>query len=339
VRYAAGDVALNYLPLFHIAGRFVTVACLLSGAKMVLSPRFSVGSFWEEVRRHGVTTFVAVGGICHMLYSMPEREDDAENTIRAVYAVPAPAEIYDAFEERFGCKLVEAYGATETNLVVYTDLDESRKGSCGRPNSEYFDVRIVDADDEEVPTGTPGEILVRVRRPYLMMSGYYGLAEKTVEATRNLWFHTGDQAYRDDEGYVYFIDRVKDAIRRRGENISSFEVERLVTGHPEVSETAAIGVRSPLGEEDVKVVVVLKPGASLSHEELLRYCAEHMPYFMVPRYIEFVDALPRTPTEKVKKYELRQAGSGGVTADTWDREEHGLRVTRDGLVEDRRWRK
>jgi crotonobetaine/carnitine-CoA ligase len=299
---------------------------------MVLSPRFSVGSFWDEVRRHGVTTFVAVGGICHMLYSMPEREDDAENTIRAVYAVPAPAEIYDAFEERFGCKLVEAYGATETNLVVYTDLDESPKGSCGRLNSEYFELRIADAHDDEVPTGTPGEILVRSRKPYLMMSGYHGLPEKTVEANRNLWFHTGDQAYRDEDGHVYFIDRVKDAIRRRGENISSFEVERLVTGHPAVSETAAIGVPSPLGEEDVKVVVVLKPEASLGHEELLRYCAEHMPYFMVPRYIEFADALPRTPTEKVKKYELRQEGARGVTESTWDREEQGLRVKRDGTV-------
>lgn len=331
MQYTEKDVAYNYLPFFHIAAKFVTIACMLVKAPMVLTERFSVSSFWDDVHRYGVTLFVAVGGVCHMLYSQPPREDDARNTVRAVYAVPAPAEFYHEFEKRFGLKLVEAYGATEFNLVTYTGLDESPVGSCGRA-SPYFEVKIVDAYDRDVPSGTAGEIVVRPKEPFTLTPGYYKMPDKTIETIRNLWFHTGDRGYQDANGYFYFLDRLKDAIRRRGENISSYEIERTVNSHPAVSESAAIAVPSELGEDEIKVCVVLKPGHTLTPEELIEHCAARMAYFMVPRFIEFKPELPRTPTEKVKKFELRAEGDGGITAATWDREKAGIKITRDGQV-------
>jgi crotonobetaine/carnitine-CoA ligase len=243
--------------------------------------------------------------------------------------VPAPSEIYEPFEQRFDVKLVEAYGSTETNLVIHTDLDKPKIGSCGRVD-EMFEVRLVDENDQEVPTGESGEILVRPRHPYTTMAGYEGMPEQTLGAWRNLWFHTGDRARKDEDGYFYFLDRMKDSIRRRGENISSYEVERLVGMHPAVAESAAVPVPSELGEDEVKIVVVKRAGGDVSHEELLRFCVDSMPYFMVPRFIEFVEELERTPTNKVEKYKLRQRG---VTPDTWDCEKAGWRVTRNGLVE------
>jgi crotonobetaine/carnitine-CoA ligase len=322
-----GDVVLNYLPYFHIAGKFLTIACLLTGAEMVLVPRLSVERFWIEARAEGITHFIAVGGVCNMLHGRAPQPDDADNPVRVVYAVPAPAEIYEDFERRFGVKLVECYGSTEANLVLHTRLDESAPGSCGRVNPD-FEVRIADALGNEVPVGTPGEILVRPRVPLTTMSGYDGMPERTLEAWDGLWFHTGDRARRDADGLHFFLDRMKDSIRRRGENISSFEVERLVGGHPAVSEVAAVGVPSELGEEEVKVVVVARDGARVEPEELLRHCADRMPYFMVPRYVEVVDELARTPTNKVEKYRLREAG---ITPGTWDCEAAGLRITRRGL--------
>jgi crotonobetaine/carnitine-CoA ligase len=327
VRLGADDVVLNYLPFFHIAGKFLTTACLLTGAPMVLEPRLSVERFWDDARREGVTNFVAVGGVCNMLHGRPPREDDADNPVRTVYAVPAPAEIHASFERRFGVRLVEAYGSTETNLVLHTSLDQPRPGSCGRPHPS-FDVRLVDEDDAEVGVGEAGEIVVRPRQAYLTMAGYDGMPEKTTEAWRNLWFHTGDRARRDADGWFWFLDRMKDSIRRRGENISSFEVERLVGAHPAVAEVAAVAVASELGEDEVKVVVVAREGGEVEPEELLRWCADRMPYFMVPRYIELAAELERTPTNKVEKYKLRAAG---VTPQTWDCERAGWRVTRDGL--------
>ena len=327
VALGAGHVVLNYLPYFHIAGKFLTTACLLTGAEMVLVPRLSVERFWDEARAEGVTHFIAVGGVCNMLHGRAPREDDADNPVEVVYAVPAPAEIYEDFQRRFGLELVECYGATETNLVLYTRLDESVPGSCGRVNPD-FEVRISDAHGQEAPVGEAGEILVRPRVAHTTMSGYDGMPERTLEAWEGLWFHTGDRARRDEDGRFWFLDRMKDSIRRRGENISSFEVERLVGGHPAVAEVAAVGVPSELGEEEVKVVVVARDGADVDPAALLRHCAEHMPYFMVPRYIEVVSELARTPTNKVEKYRLRAAG---ITPGTWDCEAAGWRMTRRGL--------
>jgi crotonobetaine/carnitine-CoA ligase len=331
VGLADDDVVLNYLPHFHIAGKFLSTACLLTGARMVLSPRLSVSSFWDEVRREGVTNFIAVGGVCNMLAARPERPDEADNPVRVVYAVPAPAEIYDTFERRFGCKLIEAYGSTEAGLVTYTDLDERRPGSCGRPN-HYFDVKVLvgaDRGEGEIVEQGEGEIVVRPHEPFLMMSGYLGMAEATERAWRDGWFHTGDRARVDADGSFWFLDRIKDSIRRRGENVSSFEVERLVGAHPAVAEVAAVAGPSALGEDEVMVFVVPCDGQAVDAEELFLHCARSMPYFMVPRFIEVVAELERTPTSKVAKYRLR---ARGVAPTTWDAEQSGWRMTRHGAV-------
>ncbi|BBF99375.1 MULTISPECIES: AMP-binding protein [Pseudonocardia] len=322
------DVLLNYSPFFHISGKFATLGCLLTGARMVLRSRLSIERFWDEAREFGVTAFIAIGGVCHMLHGRAPRPDDADNPVRVVYAVPAPAEIYHDFEKRFGLTLVEAYGSTETNLIVNSALDESLPGSCGRPNP-IFDVRVVDEDGAEVDAGIPGEVVVSCPDPLLLSAGYDGMPEITATAWRGGRFHTGDRAVRDATGALWFKDRIKDSIRRRGENISSYEVERLVNGHPAVAESAAVGAPSELGEEEVRAVVVLRAGASVSAEDLFLHYAESMPYHMVPRFIDIVAELPRTPTDKVEKYKLRTQGAG---ENSWDAVAAGWRMTREGPV-------
>lgn len=320
------DVLLNYSPFFHISGKFATLGCLLTGARMVLRSRLSIERFWDEAREFGITAFVAIGGVCHMLHGRAPSEDDADNPVRVVYAVPAPAEIYHDFEKRFGLKIVEAYGSTETNLIVNSSLQESLPGACGRANP-IFDVRIVDDEGHEVPDGVSGEVVVSSPDPLLLSAGYDGMPEATAKAWRGGRFHTGDRAVRDESGALWFKDRIKDSIRRRGENISSYEVERLVNSHPAVAESAAVGAPSELGEEEVRVVVVLRDGATVTAEDLFLHYAESMPYHMVPRFIDIVDELPRTPTDKVEKYKLRTAGVG---PNTWDSADAGWRMTRTG---------
>ena len=328
VSLTAADVSYNMLPFFHIAGKFILISALLTGGRMILRERFSASHFWPDVRRHRVTVTVAVGGICHMLYAAPRQADDADNPLRMIYAVPRPHDVEDDFKSRFSLELTEGYGSTEANICVYTRPGETTpKGSCGRSAPEY-EVKIVDAAGRECAPGEAGEFAVRPKYANTLMSGYYGMAEKTLEAFRHLWFHSGDKGMRDEAGYFYFLDRMKDAIRRRGENISSFEVERILNMHDHVAESAVVAVPAEAGEDDVKAVVVLNPGAQLSAAALLDYCVDAMPYFMVPRYFEFKPGLPRTPTQKIRKIELR---SEGVTPATWDREQAGFRVTRHGL--------
>lgn len=323
------DVLLNFLPFFHVGAKFLTIATLVCGGRMRLLPRLSISTFLDEVTRHGVTNFVAVGGVCNMLLSKPPRPDDTQSSIRTIYAVPDPADIHEEMERRFGCRMTTVYGSTEVGLPIFRGVDDDyRPGSCGR-QSPYYEVRVVDEHDNELPVGEPGELVIRPRRPYLVGSGYIGMPERTVEAWRNLWLHSGDRGRMDADGWFYFEDRATDSLRRRGENISSFEVETLVTGHPAVSEAIAVAAAADVGEDDVWVLVTLRDGMDVEPEELLRYCAEKMPYFMVPRYLDIVQDFPRTPTAKVEKYKLRAAGPGSTT---WDREAHGWRVTRDGLV-------
>ena len=329
VSLRADDVTYNFLPFFHIAGKFIMLGTMLADCRMLLRPRFSAGQFWPDVRAHGVTVTVGVGGICHMLWAEPPKPDDADNPLRMIYSVPNPHDVQEAFLARFGLELTEGYGSTEANIVVYTRPGEpTPRGTAGRA-PPYYEVAIFDEMDRPVPPGTSGEIVVRAKHPYILMEGYDGLPEATLAAFRNLWFHSGDRGHMDENGFLFFHDRMKDAIRRRGENISSFEVERTVNKHPDVAETAAIAVPAEVGEDEVKVVVVRNPGAALTEEALLRHCADEMPYFMVPRFIEFRADLPRTPTQKVRKVVLREEG---ITAATWDREAAGFKVTRDGLA-------
>ena len=329
VEMRSTDVAYDYLPFFHIAGKFVFMGSLLSGGSTLLRDRFSLSEFWEDVRRHGCTICVGVGGVCNMLHGAAERPDDAHNPLRLIYAVPIPHEIKARFEARFGTVLVEGYGATETNIVTWTSPEGTPHGSCGRV-SPWYDVRVVDEYDRELQAGQAGEIVVRGRGPWLLTSGYFGIPEATVAAFRNQWFHTGDRGRFDAEGWLYFIDRMKDVVRRRGENISSYEVEQIVLRHPDVAEAAAVAVPSPLGEDELKLVIVPRQGAQLTELGLLHWCAREMPYFMVPRFIELRTELPRTPTQKIRKVDLRQ---DGVHAGVWDCERVGWKVTKSGIVE------
>jgi crotonobetaine/carnitine-CoA ligase len=238
-----------------------------------------------------------------------------------------PPDTDAAWGQRFGCKTFSAgYGLTEASLISMLDAGEPNKpGAAGKPNLHDFDVRIVDDDDVPVATGEAGEIVCRPNGPNLMFAGYWNRPDATVEATRNLWFHTGDLGRIDDNGYLFFVDRKKDALRRRGENISSFEMEKTLYGHSALRDVAVHAVPSELGEDDVKITVVLQDDAQLTEEELCRWMAERVPYFAIPRYVEFRDDLPRNPVGRVLKYQLREEG---VTPTTWDREAAGVTFER-----------
>ncbi len=325
-RYHSKDVSYCYLPFFHIAGKMVAIACLLAEAKMVMRDRFSVNEFWKDVRKYKITIFFQLGGIMNMLYSQPEKKDDAVNPLEKGYCVPIAYEIAEDFIKRFGIKkLVECYGATEDGLVLSTPWEgRQKKRSCGKPGNLY-EVIIADENDTEVTPGNPGEILIRTKEPYSMMLGYYKMPEETNKALKNFWFHSGDQGYMDKDGWFFFKDRMKDVVRRRGENISSFEVEKVINKHPKIAESAVFAVPSQLGEDEVMAVVILKKGKKMEPEELIAFCEDKMAYFAVPRYVEFRDSLPRTPTEKIEKYKLK---TQGLTKNTWDREKAGYKLKR-----------
>ena len=321
------DITYNFLPFFHIAGKYIFLGTMFVNGRMVLRPRFSANEFWNDIRTFRATVTVAAGGICQMIYSRTPTSQDSNNPLRMIYSVPNPHDILSEFKNRFGVELTEGYGSTEANIVTYTRLNENTPiGAAGRA-APYYDVRVVDEDDKEVKPGVSGEIVVRPKYPNILMEGYFGLPEKSLKTFKNLWFHSGDRGMMDKDGYLFFLDRMKDAIRRRGENISSFEVERIVGKFPGISEVAAVGVPAEIGEEEVKVVVVCQANSSIKHEDLFEHCIREMPYFMVPRFIEFVNDLPRTATQKVKKNELRDLG---ITNATWDCEEEGFTITRGG---------
>jgi crotonobetaine/carnitine-CoA ligase len=289
---------------------------LVLGTTAAIGARFSASGFWAEVRAFGATVFDFMGATLTILHKRPAAGDDAANPARLGWGVPLP-EFGPDFERRFDLRLVECYGSTDVGVPIYTRPDEPpRPGSCGRP-IEAYQVRLVDAEDREVRAGEVGEIVVRPNEPSLILDGYLGMPEEMVRATRDLWFHTGDLARQDADGFVYFVGRHKDAIRRRGENISAFEVEEVVDLHPDVLESAAFGVPSELTEEEVMVAVVPRPGHTVEPTDLVSFCEPRMGRHMLPRYVEIVAALPKTPTEKVEKYRLVERGVGPRT---WDSE-------------------
>ncbi|MGD9702408.1 MAG: AMP-binding protein [Acidimicrobiia bacterium] len=313
----ADDVLYCPFPLFHLDATVLTVMpALVLGTTAAIGERFSASRFWDEIRSFGATVFDFMGATLAILHKQPPDPRDGDNPARLGWGVPLP-EFAPTFEDRFGVRLVELYGSTDVGVPIYTPLDEPRRvGSCGRPIPAY-DVRLVDENDRQVDVGAVGEIVVRPNEPSLIMHGYYRMPEETLQATRNLWFHTGDLASADDDGFLYFVGRRTDSIRRRGENISAFEVEEAISLHPDVLEVAAFGVPSELSEDDVMVAVVPRPGRHVDPGELASFCESKMARHMVPRYIDIVDALPKTPTEKVEKYRL---SSRGLTSTTWDRE-------------------
>ncbi len=316
-RLTAHDVLYSPFPLFHIdAATLTLVAALSVGGTAAIARRFSVSGFWDDVRRYGATVFNFMGATLTLLWKQPASDDDRRHVVRLAWGVPMP-DWRTGWEERFGVPIYEVYGLTDAGIPVYDPLDAPpRPGSCGRVIPQ-FEVAVADAAGVLVGAGLLGEILVRGREPGLVMTEYYGMPEATAEAFRDGWFHTGDLGSLDADGYLTFAGRAKDAIRRRGENISAYEVEQVVESHPAVLQAAAIGVPSELMEEDVKVCVVLRPGQALHADALAEHCRRNGAQHAVPRYIEFVAELPRTPTQKVEKFRLREAG---VTPTTWDGE-------------------
>jgi crotonobetaine/carnitine-CoA ligase len=323
--YGEADCLYNALPLFHGNAQLLsTMPALMSGARMVLAERFSASRFWPEVKKYGCTEFNYIGGILPILLKAEPSPDDADNPLRVLFGGGCTPDLFEVFEDRFGVTLIEGYGMSELGLPLMNTLKHRKRGTIGRC-SYGCEVKCVDDDGLEVPPGVMGEMLVRTDKPYTMLLEYYKDPQKTVEAWRDLWFHTGDYGVMDEEGFFQFKDRKKDALRRRGENISSYEVERVINSHPAVWESAAIPVKSHEAEDEVMVCLSVKPGAQLEPVELMDFIQDKMAYFMMPRYIRIMDQLPHTPTEKIQKQVLRDQG---LTADTWDANGAGYRVRR-----------
>ncbi|KWX57579.1 AMP-binding protein [Mycobacterium sp. NAZ190054] len=324
-RVTDNDRLYTCLPLFHANAQCLTLMTgLVAGASVILDSRFSASRFWDRLRRCRATRFNYIGGMIPILLKNPPSDSDRSHHVEFALGAAAPADQFRLFEERFGVTLLESYGQTENCVALANPIDERRVGSVGKAICGY-DVALVDDHDEPVPVGEIGELVFRPRFPDIMMTGYHGMAEATLEASRNLWFHSGDLLRCDDDGYFYYVDRKKDAIRRRGENISAFEVELVVNAHPDVIESAAIAVPSEVGEDEVMIFVVRRPRSQLDELKLIEYCDSRMPYFAVPRFVEFREELPKTPTHRVEKYRLRAEGR---TARTWDREASSFELTR-----------
>jgi crotonobetaine/carnitine-CoA ligase len=318
------DVLYTCLPLFHTNALNAFVQALVAGATFHLGPRFSASRFWTRVAEAGATVTYVLGAMVNILMSRPEGPEDRAHSVRVALAPATPPDLFDRFGERFGLQLLEGYGSTETNGALFSNWREQRAGFMG-PAREGFEAIVADDEDGEVPDGVDGELLLRNGPPFAFATGYFGMPEKTVEAWRNLWFHTGDRVVREPDGWFRFVDRIKDTIRRRGENISSFEVEQALLSHPAVSAAAAFPVASEMAEDEVAAAVVLEDGAELTPEELMRHCEPRLAYFAIPRFLRFVDELPQTANGKVRKSVLREAG---VLDGDWDREAVGFELKR-----------
>lgn len=318
------------LPMFHCGGTKATYAMLRRGGSLAVVPQFRTGTFWDDVRSLGATTGILMGSMTSFLTKQPARDDDQQNPLRVLQTGPMPDDVAE-FARRFDVAVYTNFAQTEMPAVVRSELNPSNTKSCGRPvDPDLYEARIVDEHDQEVPAGVVGELVVRHAWPWALNSGYKDMPEATAKAWRNGWYHTGDGHYRDEEGNFYFVDRLTDSLRRRGENVSSMELEAAILSHPEIAEAACVAVSSEDLEDEIKAVVILKPGATLTHEQLTEYLVPLLPYFMIPRYLEFSEALPRTPSLKVEKYQLRKLG---VTATTWDREKSGMRLRREKFSE------
>ena len=319
------DIYCAPLPLFHIAGQFATIyASCIAGASAVISGPFSVERFWQDISNYRVTCTFLLGAMANFVYRQPESPGDADNPLERALVVPLIPEVED-FKRRFGCLVSTTWGGTEMNCPTRSGFELANNKTCGRVAEDRYEVRIVDEYDREVADGVPGEALVRPKVSWIMTNGYWQHPEWTERAWRNLWHHTGDMLMRDGDGNLYFVDRVKDAIRRRGENISSMEVENEINSHPAVLECAVIPVSADETEDEVMAVLVARDGENVDPEELIRYLEPRMAYFMIPRYIEVIDALPKTATGKIQKFALREAGVGEKT---WDRDAAGIKLNR-----------
>ena len=310
------DVLCTSLPLFHTNALNTFYQALLTGSCVRYEKRFSASGFFSSLAHHRATVTYLLGAMVPILLSRPVSQEETSHSVRIALAPGVPAQFHEEFTRRTGIRLLDGWGSTETNFVLGTTVEHQKPGLMG-PVFEGFQARVVDDQDNDVADDTAGELVVRADDPFAFATGYFGTPEKTIEAWRNLWFHTGDRVVRQADGYFRFVDRLKDSIRRRGENISSFEVEQVLLSHPAVANAAAFPVRSPLAEDEVMAAVILHPGQQLTESELIAFCKPRLSYFAVPRYLEFMNELPSTESGKVQKYKLRERG---VTERTWDRD-------------------
>jgi carnitine-CoA ligase len=322
------DVVFTAFPLFHLSGQALALmACLTGGITLVIERAFSAAGFMPRARDVGATVTMGVGAMAMAVLATPPSDDDRNNRIRSSMWIPLPPAQQLALEERFGAAVnAEGYGQTECAPVTFNRLSGKRRRDTAGLAAPWLDVRIVDDDDVEVARGEVGEIVVRPLEPDCMFSGYWGRPTETLDTFRNLWHHTGDFGSMDDDGFVSFVDRKKDALRRRGENVSSMELEAAIVRHPKVAEVAVHAVPSAATEDDIKACVVLAPEAEATPEELFEFFEANLPYFAVPRYVEVIPALPKNAVGRVLKHELRAAG---VTEGTWDLDALGLVVSRE----------
>lgn len=322
-----GDRVLTAFPLFHAGGQSIALmAALANDAAICFEPQFSASQFMPRARAERATMLWGVGPMGMAILAQPPTPTDRDHQLRLAAWVPMSPQAQLEFEERFGVPVTaEMYGQTECQPITLSAVTGVRNRlSAGSP-APHLEVRVVDDNDQDVAVGEPGEIVVRAREPYAMFSGYWGKPEATVEASRNLWHHTGDLGTVDEAGCITFVDRKKDAMRRRGENVSSFELEAAISRHPAVVRAAVIPVPSPLGEDDIKACLVVDEGHAPTPEELFAFFKEHLPYFAIPRYVQIRDSLPTTAaTDRVQKHVLREEGIGH---DAWDFEELGLVVS------------
>ncbi len=312
------------MPLFHVGGTGLVLAMLIHGGSVAVIDSFSVRRFWSQIRSMEATIVFLLGVMATFIEREPARADDRDHPLRKAYIVPSLDDV-ERFRERFGVDVWSIYNMTELSSPIITERNPQVPGTCGRVRPGV-ELRLVDEHDCEVPVGSVGEIVLRTDAPWALNSGYYKRPDATAEAWRNGWFHTGDLARRDEEGNYFFIDRLKDAIRRRGENISSSEVERELLAHPAVREAAVVAVPSELSEDEVLAVIAVEQDVTLDPVQLIDFLRPRMAYFMIPRFIRFVDELPKTPTEKVRKAALR---AEALVPGTWDREAAGVVVKRD----------
>jgi crotonobetaine/carnitine-CoA ligase len=326
--FGEGDVLWTAMPLFHLSAAPTVLVPLLTGGTSVLASGFHPTQVWDEIRACGAVGFAGAGAMVSMLMNLPADPGDADVPLRFLSAAPIAADIYRDIERRYRCRVVTMYGMTEAFPIAYKAVsDEGVPGTSGRVNPA-FEVHILDGAGNPLPAGEICEIACRAQATHMMSEGYVSSASDgpglRVDPHPE-WFRTGDLGVLDDDQNLTFVDRVKDSLRRRGENVSSVEVETVVTGHPAVLEAAAVGIPSELGEDDILVVVTLRPGATVDYVELLDFCSERMPYFCVPRYLEVLDEIPKNVIGRIRKDVLR---SRGVREGAWDREAHGYVVSR-----------
>lgn len=316
------DVFYTCLPLFHANAAIISIwGAFGLGTRIALGRRFSASRFWDDTRRYGATQFNALGAMMPILFKQPPRPDDVDNPVRLVLSAACPREIWEPFETRFGVDIVEFYGTVEGGLTMAGP--DAPPGSIGKP-LPINEMKVMRENDEECGPGEIGELVSRPMGGAAAVT-YYKNAEASAAKTRGGWLRSGDLAYVDEDGWLWFVDRKTDSMRRRGENISSFEVERVLNRHPDVLESGVYAVPSDVGEDEVMAAIVLAEGATFDPVSIMAHCEDEMAYFQVPRYLRVVESLPKTETHRVQKGPLR---SEGVTAETWDREAAGYELKR-----------